>query len=381
MLLIRAATVKTNKPEVIQAFFIFYICGLNTDMYTLIIVFFLVSIIFSFLCSVWEAVLLSITPAYVETLKERDSPIGKQLDSFKKDIDRPLAAILTLNTIAHTVGAIGVGAQASKIWGESIISTMVVPVVMTLAILILSEIIPKTIGASSWKSLAGFTTRSLKVIMYILYPLVWFSELITKSLKKDKDKSVLSRADFTAITKVGEKSGIIAPNESKIIGNLLKFSQVRAKDIMTPRTVVKASDQSTLIGDFYNENKNLRFSRIPIYDGNKDNITGFVLKDKLLSSIIDNKEKDTLGSISRDISVVTEGMNIQQIFDKLMETKEHIALVVDEFGGMSGILTMEDVIETLLGMEIVDELDNVEDMQAMARKVWEKRASELGLDE
>jgi len=381
MLLIRAATVKTNKPEVIQAFFIFYICGLNTDMYTLIIVFFLVSIIFSFLCSVWEAVLLSITPAYVETLKERGSPIGKQLDSFKKDIDRPLAAILTLNTIAHTVGAIGVGAQASKIWGDSIISTMVVPVVMTLAILILSEIIPKTIGASSWKSLAGFTTRSLKVIMYILYPLVWFSELITKSLKKDKDKSVLSRADFTAITKVGEKSGIIAPNESKIIGNLLKFSQVRAKDIMTPRTVVKASDQSTLIGDFYNENKNLRFSRIPIYDGNKDNITGFVLKDKLLSSIIDNKEKDTLGSISRDISVVTEGMNIQQIFDKLMETKEHIALVVDEFGGMSGILTMEDVIETLLGMEIVDELDNVEDMQAMARKVWEKRASELGLDE
>lgn len=350
-------------------------------MYTLIIVFFLVSIIFSFLCSVWEAVLLSITPSYVASLKEQGSPLGKQLDIFKKDIDRPLAAILTLNTIAHTVGAIGVGAQAAVIWGESMMSTIVVPVVMTLAILILSEIIPKTIGASSWRSLAGFTTKSLRIIMYILYPLVWFSQLITKSVKKNKGESVLSRADFSAITKVGERSGVIAPSESKIIGNLLKFSQVRAKDIMTPRTVVKAADLSTTIGEFYEKNKNLRFSRIPIFDGSKDHITGFVLKDQILSSIIDNNENETLGSLARKISVVTENMNIQQIFDKLIENKEHISLVVDEFGGMSGILTMEDVIETLLGLEIMDEFDNVENMQAHARKAWEKRATELGLND
>lgn len=351
-------------------------------MYTLLIVFIVLSILFSFLCSIWEAVLLSITPAFVQSKIQQGDPLGGQLDEYKKDIDRPLAGILTLNTVAHTVGAIGVGSQANQIWqGNPVMTSMVVPVVMTLAILILSEIIPKTIGANKWKSLAGFTAKSLKFILFIFYPLIWVLELMTKGMKGHGHGSVLSRQDFYAMAKVGEKSGAIAPSESRIIDNLLKLSSVRAKDIMTPRTVVNASKQETTIGDFYKENKTLRFSRVPVFSDSKDHITGYIMKDDILSSMIEKKENKTLKDITRDITVVTEKMNIQAIFDKLIAEKEHIALVVDEFGGMSGILTQEDVIETLLGMEIVDEFDNVEDMQQLARKAWQKRAKALGLDD
>lgn len=347
----------------------------------LLIAFFCLSIIASFLCSIWEAVLLSITPSFVQVKLEEGTPLGRTLDRFKQNIDKPLAAILTLNTIAHTVGAIGVGAQATKIWGATFMSTIVIPVVMTLAILILSEIIPKTLGASNWKKWAGFTASSLNFIMLLLYPFVWISQLITGMLKKDKDKSVLSRTDFAAIAKVSAKSGALAASESRIIDNLLKLNSVRAKDIMTPRTVVTAAPEDISIGDFYEENEKLRFSRIPVFENSKDNITGFVMKDDILKSIIDKKADHELKTIRRDISVVTENTHIQKVFDKLMESKEQIALVVDEFGGMSGILSMEDVIETLLGMEIVDEFDNVEDLQMLARKNWEKRAKNLGIVE
>lgn len=241
----------------------------------LLITFFLISIIFSFLCSIWEAVLLSITPSFVEIQYKEGTRTGKLLKAFKADIDRPLAAILTLNTIAHTVGALGVGAQAGKMFGDEHMEAfgMAMPFsieafvggVMTLAILILSEIIPKTLGANYWKQLSGFTTSSLYVVIYALYPLVWMSQVITKLLKKDKDKSVFSRADFFAMAEVGEKEGVIESNESQIIYNLLKLNTVRAKDIMTPRTVVKAANEHLSILDFYEKNPKLPFSRIPVF--------------------------------------------------------------------------------------------------------------------
>jgi len=347
----------------------------------LLIAFFLLSLIASFLCSIWEAVLLSITPSYIQVKLDEGGSLGKTLQNFKENIDKPLAAILTLNTVAHTFGAIGVGAQATKLWEGSIIATVVTPVVMTIFVLFLSEIIPKTIGASQWKSLAGFTASSLKGVMWLLAPFVWVSQSITKWLKKDKDKSVLSRTDFAAIAKISAKSGATSANESRIIDNLLKLTSVRAKDIMTPRTVVTAAPEDISIGDFYAENEKLRFSRVPVFENSKDNITGFVMKDDVLKSIIDKNQNDELKSIRRDIAVVTESSPIQRVFDKLMESKEQIALVVDEFGGMSGILSMEDVIETILGMEIVDEFDNVEDLQQLARKNWENRARDLGIVE
>ena len=354
-------------------------------MYTLLIIFFLVSIVFSFLCSIWEAVLLSITPSYAAIKKQEGGELGKTIDEFKANIDRPLAAILTLNTIAHTAGAIGVGAQATKIWGASIISTAIVPVVMTLAILLLSEIIPKTIGANYWRELAPFTVRSLSLIMKVLAPLVFLSQLITKALKKDKNASVLSRADFTAMTELGSKQGVFDEGESKLLKSFLRFETILVKDVMTPRTVVVAAADTMSVHDFHMKHPNLRFSRIPIYQDSKDNIVGYVLKDNLLTRLVGELKSGSLDDtqlkdLRRDITVVQAHEPIPSLFNDLTEKREHIALVVDEFGGMAGIVTMEDVLETLLGLEIVDESDNTVDMQALARKQWETRAAAMGLN-
>ncbi len=348
-------------------------------MYTLLIVFFLVSIVFSFLCSIWEAVLLSITPSYTEIKFQEGGDIGRTLQEFKANVDRPLAAILTLNTIAHTVGAIGVGAQATAIWGVSIVSTAIVPVVMTLAILLLSEIIPKTIGANYWRELSGFTVRSIKISMLVLAPLVYLSQIITRLLKKDKDASVLSRADFTAMTDLGSKQGLFDEEESNFLRNMLRFESINAKDIMTPRTVVVAADKQTTVRAFHDAHPKMRFSRIPVFDSSLDHITGYVLRNQVLSKLVEQQDDTPLGLLQRDIIAVNESFSIPKLFSHFTEKREHIALVVDEFGGMAGIVTMEDVIETLLGLEIMDESDHTVDMQALARENWEQRARSLGL--
>lgn len=348
-------------------------------MYTLLIVFLLVSIIFSFLCSVWEAVLLSITPSFTQMKLQEGSALGNDLQTFKENIDRPLAAILTLNTIAHTVGAIGVGAQASKIWGASLMATAVVPVLMTLAILILSEIIPKTIGANYWQELAAFTVRCLKAVMWVLAPLVFVSQIITKALKKDKQASVFSRADFGAMAELGSQQGLFDEGETNILRNLLRFNTVFAKNVMTPRVVMVSANEKMSIREFHDQHPHLRFSRIPVFDGTQDHISGYVLKDQILKKLVDEQGEDPLLSIRREVLSVKEDFPIPDLFSHFTEKREHIAIVVDDFGGTSGLVSMEDVIETLLGMEIVDEQDNAADMQALARKQWEKRARDIGL--
>jgi CBS domain containing-hemolysin-like protein len=353
-------------------------------MYTLLITFFLVAIVISFLCSLWEAVLLSITPSYAQIKLQEKASIGIHLQSFKDDIDRPLAAILTLNTIAHTIGAIGVGDQAAKIWADAnpLITGAVVPVLMTLGILILSELIPKTLGANSWEELAPFTVKSLLLIIAALAPLIWFSQFITKALKKDKSKSVFSRMDFLAMAKIGADSGVFEEHESHIIGNLLRFNTIQAKDVMTPRTVVVSGSETTPIKAFFDAHSPPRFSRIPIYEPDKpDNVTGYILKDDLLARLVESEGEAPLSSLKRDIVVIKQSFPIPDLFSRFLEKREHIALVVDDFGGMAGIVTMEDVIETLLGMEIIDESDKAQDMQLLARQNWERRAKRLGLIE
>ena len=354
----------------------------------LLVSFFFVSIFFSFLCSILEAVLLSITPAYVGMQEQEETSIAKDLVTFKDDIDRPLAAILTLNTIAHTVGAIGVGSQATmlfgatslEIFGLSIISwEAFIAGLMTMAILILSEVIPKTIGANSWEKLTPFTVKTLKVMLFALAPLIWLSQFITRNLKKDKDKPVLSRSDFAVMTDLGKESGALEENEQKIIQNLLRFSRILVRDIMTPRIVVVAANENITVRDFHDEHETLPFSRIPIYHENADKITGLVLKDELLLKLVEDNDNIPLKDIKRNIIIVHAALPIPDLLDMLISKKEHIALVVDEFGGMEGIVTMEDIIETLLGLEIVDESDNNEDMQALARKNWERRAKRMGI--
>ncbi len=351
-------------------------------MYSLLILFFLVAILTSFLCSLWEAVLLSITPSYAQIKVQEGGWLGRRLQSFKDNIDRPLAAILTLNTIAHTVGAIGVGDQASKIWAQAnpLITGLVVPVVMTLAILVLSELIPKTLGANYWKELAPFTARSLALIMRLLAPLVWFSQSLTKALKKKDVGSAFTRNDFLAMADIGAKDGVFEPHESGIIRNLLRFRSVRVDDCMTPRTVLLAAPAEQTIGEFLEQHPTLRFSRIPLYEGGtRDHIIGYMLKDELLARRVDGAREMALRGLRRDIITIHLGHPITELFSEFLATREHIALVVDQFGGTAGIVTMEDVIETLLGVEIVDESDQAADMQVLARRHWERRAKRLGV--
>ena len=353
-------------------------------MYTLLISFAAVAILFSFLCSMWEAVLLSVTPSYAQVKLQEGTALGRHLQAFKENIDRPLAAILTLNTIAHTVGAIGVGNEAAAIWSETnpMLTAVVIPVVMTLAILILSEIIPKTLGANYWQELAPFTVSSLRLVMKLLAPLVWLSQLITGVLKKDKQSSVFSRTDFVAMATLGAEQGVIKEDESQIISNLLRFHHVRARDVMTPRTVVVAAPAEQTIEAFHAEHPDLRFSRIPLYQGgDKDQVNGFVLRSEVLAALVRDEGDTKLETLRREMMVLREDVDVPRVLDRLVTERSHIAVVVDEFGGMSGIVTIEDIVETLLGLEIVDELDHAEDMQALARRNWERRAQRMGLIE
>ncbi len=354
------------------------------------------AIFFSFLCSILEAVLLSITPTFLNVQLNEGKPYAKTLEELKADVDKPLIAILTLNTLAHTVGAMGVGVEAKKVFGKTVFGsglpvigaleismTSIIAAVMTILILVLSEIIPKTIGATYWKGLTPFSTYTLNFMVKILKytGMLWLLQLFTKIVGKGGTGhgSVLSRMDLSVMAEMGAKEGTIEKHESTIIQNLLHFSDIRVKDIMTPRTVVIASAATTTIEAFFKVHKDIRFSRIPIYEKTIDHVTGYVMKDDILLKMIDNKGEESLKSILRPLELVSEDLPMPELFDKLMAQREHIALVVDGYGGMAGIVTMEDVLETLLGMEIMDESDNVQDMQVLARKKWEERAKKLGL--
>lgn len=364
---------------------------------SLLIFYGIISIFFSFLCSILEAVLLSITPTFINIKKKEGKAYATSLEVLKQDVDKPLIAILTLNTIAHTVGAILVGVQAkvayAEIYGTEAktifgiqytedVMVGVVSTIMTILILVASEIIPKTIGATYWKQLANFTSKALHVLIWPLKwtGILWLLQLTTKLIGgKGHHGSILSREDFHAMTQIAEDEGVFQENESKVIKNLLTFKDVRAKDIMTPRTVMKIENETTTVEDFFNKNLNLRFSRIPIYTDTEDNIKGLVLKDDVYKEMALNKGTKKLSELKRDIIIVERNMVIPKLFEQLVETRNHMALVVDEYGTVSGLVTMEDVIETLLGLEIMDESDNVSDLQVQARKNWEARAKKLGI--
>lgn len=347
-----------------------------------------ISIFFSFLCSILEAVLLSVTPTFINIKKQEGKHYAETLENLKKDVDKPLIAILTLNTIAHTLGAMMVGIQAEKLpykielFGVNTVG--VVSAIMTFLILVVSEIIPKTIGATYWKQLANFTAKALTALIFPLKwtGLLWLLQLTTKLIGgKGHHGSVLSREDFHAMTNLAEEEGVFLESESKVIKNLLTFKDVQAKDIMTPRTVMKIENENETIAEFFERNSNIRFSRIPVYSGESDNITGLVLKDEAFREMAFGHGKKILSEIKRDIIIINRNMPIPKLFELLVESKNHMALVVDEYGSISGLVTMEDVIETLLGLEIMDESDNIADLQMLARKSWEDRAKRLGLIE
>lgn len=331
----------------------------------------------SFLCSVMEAVLLSITPSYMAALERDGNPLGEQLKEYKEDIDRPLAAILSLNTFAHTVGAAGAGAQAAVVFGDAYVG--VISAVLTLLILVLSEIIPKTLGAVYWRNLAPAVVTILRPTIFVMWPFVKLSQGLSYLMSNGEEQNSFSREEFTALAELGEEEGVFEEKESHILRNLFRFNSLRVQDVMTPRTVVFALPETETIGEVVKEHDEFRFSRIPVYGKNRDEVTGYVLKDELLLRAAQEDLDVPLSKLAREMIVVQETLPLPDVLERMLDRLEHIALVVDEYGGVAGLVTMEDVVETLLGMEIVDEADSVEDMQDLARKQWFRRAKKLGM--
>jgi len=331
----------------------------------------------SFLCSIMEAVLLSVTPSYVTMLKQRGARLAGRLARLKEDIDRPLAAILSMNTIAHTVGATGAGAQATAVFGSAYVG--VISAVLTLLILVLSEIIPKTLGAVYWKALTPPVVRTLGVIIWLMWPLVKLSQAITGLLAAGRKQDRISKEELEAMAELARDEGVFKEKESSILKNLLRFGSLRAQDVMTPRTVVFALPEADSVGETIRAHENLRFSRIPVYSSDRDDVTGYVLKDELLLRAAQGKTSLSLRELRRRMIVVPETSPLPRLFEQMLEQTEHIVLVVDEYGGMAGVVSMEDVVETLLGLEIVDEADSVRDMRLLAREQWLRRARRLGI--
>ena len=357
--------------------------GLSDGGYTqwdvvLLITYILLALVFSFLCSVAEAVLLSITPSYIAGLQDKNCKLAALLKQLKQDkVDQSLAAILTLNTIAHTVGAIGSGSKATVVFGSAWFGLF--SAVMTLMILFLSEIIPKTIGAVYWRALAGLTARFVKGLIWALYPLIWLSEALTRLIARGKAVHVFSREEFVAMAGIGESAGKIDPRESRIIRNLFRLSSLTVSDIMTPRTVISGLPQDITVTEALDAKPAVTFSRLPLYEKDLDHVTGFILRDDLLHSKALDGGDFKLQTLRRDIITVSDTMPLSDLLEFLLDQRQQIALVIDDYGGTNGLVTIEDVVETLLGMEIVDEMDRVEDMRALARRQWEKRAKALGV--
>ncbi len=344
----------------------------------LLVLYVLLALVFSFLCSVAEAVLLSITPSFVAGLREVKPRLGALLERLRQEkVDRSLAAILTLNTIAHTVGAIGAGAQATAVFGSDWMGLF--SAAMTLMILFLSEIIPKTLGAVFWRRLAWPSAQFVRLLIGLLFPLIWLSEGVTRLIARRRDVHVFDRQEFVALADLGQQAGQLDERESRIIRNLFRLASLTTRDIMTPRTVMYALQRDSTVSAALAARPDAPFSRIPLYGRDLDDITGFILKDELLLAQAQGRGDEKLATLQRDIATVTGDMRLSALLELLLDKRQHVALVAGDYGGTKGLVSLEDVVETLLGMEIVDEVDRVEDMQALARQQWQKRARALGL--
>lgn len=341
----------------------------------LLITYILIALVFSFLCSIAEAVILSVTPTYIAIAKDDNKWGARQLDAVKSNINQTLAAILTLNTIAHTLGAAGAGAQATLLFGEAYLG--VASAILTLLILIFSEIIPKTLGATYWRQLAPITAVFLKGLIWLLYPLVILLELITRQFSSKHGSKGFSRSEIMVMADLSHQEGMLAQQESEIIKNLLRFQDVRLKDIMTPRTVIFSLSETATVGYFFHRHDKSRFSRIPVYSGKSDNMTGFVLRSDLLLAQARGNSDNELSVYRRPISSIPETVTLAKTFNELIKEKTQIIRVIDEYGSTKGIVTLEDILETLIGLEIVDEGDSVSDMQKMAQKLWQKRVQNM----
>lgn len=334
------------------------------------------ALFFSFLCSILEAVLLS-TPMSFITMKENEgNKTATILKNYKQDIDQPISAILSLNTIAHTVGAAGVGAQSNIIFGDEWFA--LTSALLTLLILVLTEIIPKTVGARYWRQLAIPVTKVIHALVFITYPLVKLSQFITKAVSSGKQSLSVSREEVSAMVDVAAEEGVFETKENRMIQNLIKLDDITARDIMTPSSVVEMAEESLTLREFYQNPNFNNYSRIPIYnEENDDYIRGYVLRQTILEKLAEDKFNMCLGDIIRPILSFPETASVSVIWETLLARKEHISVIIDEYGCFRGIVSLEDVIESMLGTEIVDEKDTVTDMQELAREKWQQEQQEI----
>lgn len=325
----------------------------------------------SFICSVMEAVLLSITPSYVASLRKDNPKLAARIQSLKDKVDQPLAAILTLNTVAHTAGAALVGAQAAALFGDAAIG--IASAIMTVLVLILSEIIPKTLGAHYWRGLSPLVSAVLVVLVRVLAPFIWLSDQITKLFGSKKDESHYIRAEIEAMAELGSEAGALDEDESQIIRSLLKFRHLKLDAVMTPRTVLFKVHKDISVDDYLSQYGREPFSRVLVFDKDPDDIIGFVHKNDLMLAYHRLGEQYKIGKLVQPIYTVPETLHVPTLFQTLLEKRIHICLVIDEYGDVQGIVTLEDMIETLMGMEIVDEREQSSDMQEMAKQKWQDR--------
>ena len=323
----------------------------------------------SFICSLVEAILLSIPQSYLMSLESENS-WSKSFLSLKNNIDKPLAAILTLNTVAHTIGAAGVGAQVTNIYGDEFLG--IASAILTVLILFFSEIIPKTIGANYWKGLSKSTFYILQAMLFITYPVVIISIKITKLFSKDKQNKV-TREELSALSNLAYSEGVFSMQENRIIQNIIDLKKIKASEILTPRVVVFLANESLDLDSFSKEKNFSKYSRVPVYTNDIENVTGYIFLQDVIEKMSNSNDDFKLKDLKREILTVPNSVNVFSLFNQFLEKKEHIALIVDEYGGFDGIITMEDIIETLLGLEIIDENDHVVDMQLYAKEKWFKK--------
>lgn len=336
----------------------------------LLLTFLFVALIVSYICSTLESVMMTTTLSFLTMKEEAGSKAATIMKGFKEHPDRPLAAILSLNTIANTVGAAGVGQQATLVFGSQWFG--LVSAIVTLLILIFAEIVPKTIGTTYWKQLMPACAYTIRGLIYVLYPIVLLIQWITKILPSS-DEAVVSREEVVAMANVGEEEGVIEEDENKIIRNVMRLDEIKASDVMTPRVVAATASEKMTLKQYYDCDDYDHYSRIPVYSDTPEYITGYILRDDALEDLTEDKFDITLGDIKRPIPQFNEEQSIGDIFDQMLRQKSQIGIVIDDYGCFQGILTLEDVIETVFGLELVDERDVVTDLQAYARERWQQR--------
>jgi len=325
----------------------------------------------SFICSLTESVLLSTPQSFLITIKDKEKWANSFL-KFKSHIEKPLSAILSLNTVAHTIGAAGVGAEATKLFGDT--SLGIVSGILTILILVITEIIPKTMGAKYWKNLAKLTLNTINIMLFITYPLVVLSTKITSLISNNKKENITSREEIAALAEMGTDQGVFSKNENKIIQNILNLQKIKATKIMTPRVVVTSIEENLTLKDLQNDKKYLNFSRIPTYSKQNEKITGYIFLQDILEKLSEQKNNNLLiKEFKRNILTIPSSITLYNLWNKMLEKKEHISIIVDEYGGLAGIVTMEDIIETLIGLEITDENDTIIDMQKYAKSKWKNK--------